>query len=107
MDLRYLNHSLYLLHYIDDVTQFTGLNDRQIAAMSNREPDIVLNVREAIMWGVQHPEFDFLAFNGSLCHSNEDIYVFLCKVAKSLGLTWNAEQNPLLVLTAAPYTEPF
>jgi len=86
MDIRFLNHPLYLLHYIDDVTQFSGLNEKQIAVMRNREKYIVNAVNESILWAVQHPEFDFMAFNEDLRHSNEDIYEFLCKVAKSLDL---------------------
>ena len=86
MDIKYLRHPLYLLHYIDDVTQFPGLNEKQIAAMTKHEEPIVNNIKEAILWAVQHPEFDFMAFDENLRHSNEDIYDYLCKVAKSLGL---------------------
>lgn len=87
MDIKFLNYPLYSLYYLDDVTQFTGLNEKAIAALTSHEEHIVAGIKEAILWAVQHPEFDYMGFDDDLRHSNEDIYDYLCKVAKSLGLT--------------------
>jgi len=87
MNIEFLEYPLYMLHYIDDVTQFSGLNEKQIKSMTDYEEHIVTGIKEAVLWAVQHPEFDFMEFDDTLRHSNEDIYDYLCKVAKSLDVS--------------------
>jgi hypothetical protein len=86
MDIKFLNYPLYSLYYLDDVTQFTGLSEKAIAALTSHKENIVAGIKEAILWAVQHPEFDYMAFDDDLRHSNQDIHDYLRKVAKSLGL---------------------
>ncbi len=87
MDMKYLNYPLYMLYYVDDVTQFSGLNENQLATLAKEEPHINSAIKDAIRWAIEHPEFDFQEFDDTLPHSNEDIYDFLCKVGRSLGLS--------------------
>lgn len=87
MDIKFLHYPLYSLYYLDDITQFPGLTPEAIKALTSHEEHIVKGIKEAILWAVQHPEFDYMELNEDLRHSNEDIHGYLCKVAKSLGLT--------------------
>ena len=77
---------LYLLHSIQDVTVWEGLPEKFVAQWNTEYTDDELkSIDHAVQSAIAHPEHNFHSII-DVHHSNDPIYEFLCKFAKSTGV---------------------
>ncbi len=78
---------LYGLFYIDDVTAFDGLTEETLDKWKALYSEDEMNgIYDGVRWAIAHPDHDFYSILSGLRHSNEDIYLFFCKLGKSMGI---------------------
>jgi len=85
MNINFLRIPLFDMLHIDNVNEFKGLNKEDIESFkSGYEESEFEGIVESIRWAKQNPDYDFLALMPKLKKSNEDIYIYLCKLESSL-----------------------
>lgn len=83
----FLRIPLNKLSYIDDVSNFNGLTEKDITDLNEEYTDEELtNIKESVAWAVNNPEYDFSSLLPNISHSNADIYNFLNKVHKTINI---------------------
>ncbi|MFZ6643248.1 hypothetical protein ACO0LL_26240 [Undibacterium sp. TC4M20W] len=92
ININFLRIPIYNLYYIDDVADFAGLSVEDSRSLQEvYDEEELKGIFEALAWAIKNPEYDFLSLLPNLRHSNEDIYLYLCKIERSLtaaGVTY-------------------
>lgn len=82
----FLKIPLYKLYYIDDISKFSGLSHEDIRELQNEYSESeLIEITRAVKWAVQNKDYDFSSLLPNLNFSNEDIYVYICKLDQSLA----------------------
>jgi len=86
MNINFLRIPLNKLYYIDNVNDFSGLALQDLESLKSEYDESELKgIVESVRWATENPNYDFLSLLPNLQHSNEDIYIYICKVENSLN----------------------
>lgn len=76
---------LFKLHHISSIDDFSGLTEEEwsAAALEYSEEELV-EIKKSIRWAVENEGFDFQSLLPNIKFSNHEIYVFFCKLNKTM-----------------------
>ncbi|MFZ6876338.1 hypothetical protein ACO0LF_30135 [Undibacterium sp. Di27W] len=86
ININFLKIPINKLYFIDDVADFAGLSVEDLTLLQEEyDEEELKGIFEALEWATKNPKYDFLSLLPNLPHSNKDIYLFLCKIERSLN----------------------
>lgn len=84
-ETKWLKIPLYKLYYLDDASNFLGLNNADLELLRTQySEEEIEHILASLAWAGKNPEYDFASLLPNLRHKNPDIYMYLRKVYESL-----------------------
>ena len=81
---------LYGLHYIDDVSEFSGMGDEDTSRLiASYDASVITELALAVFWACDNPDQDLTDIPPSMPRSNEERHEFLERIRPSF------EKSPL------------
>jgi len=86
ININFLRIPIYNLYYIDDVADFAGLSVEALQSLREvYDEEELKGIFGALAWAIKNPKYNFRSLLPNLRHSNKDIYLYLCKLERSLN----------------------
>jgi hypothetical protein len=86
MNKNFLRIPLHKLYYIDNVSDFSGFTKKDIESLKNEyDESELIGIVESVRWATQNQNYDFSSLLPNLKHSNDEIFLYLCKLDVSLN----------------------
>jgi hypothetical protein len=77
---------LYKLFYIDDIEEFEGLSDPELIQLNSAYAlDEIEEIRNALKWGTNNPNYDFKSILPGIKFNNQSIYKYICIISEQLN----------------------
>lgn len=85
--IKWLRIPLYKLYYIEDLSQFEGLNEQELMQWKDQyNVEEQRSIVKALGWAVNNPHYDYRSLLPNLRQSNSSIHQYIYKVYSQLSV---------------------